>query len=197
MSADFPFDRAGTAIHEQLGLEGLAVWVCFLAACKRNGVQGQIQYTTDPEGWSVLGCDPATFTLDEFFDLTGRLKVTRRRSRARVKQVIATGWADWQHKSNIRTGDTRKPRSEQQNTDTKGTVDIDKDRDRDKDRDSRTAQLVAMRAALRQRTGQPITIAARVSEADVIEQLIQLGALPAQIIVGEYDTLIHGKDPSA
>lgn len=196
MSADFPFDTAGTRLLDEYGPAGLAVWVCYLAACKRSAIPGRIQYTTDSEAWQTLGFadhDPP-FDLNEFWTFTGRLKLTRRTSRGRVQNVAATGWERWQNPNRTRIRQPENTTTTPQNSrlDAVTLSALDSDLDSDKDKDSRSGRLAAIRTALRQRHGTPITINQRTQEASLLVALADTNATPAQIVAGEYDDLIGG-----
>lgn len=114
----FASGRTGTRIQKEFGLAGLAVWVCYLAACKRNSPQGQITYNSEPDGWSQLslyGAQP-DFTLKEFFDLTGRLKKTSRRTSGHLTDVICTVWGEWEQNVQREVDAARKRRKRAGNT---------------------------------------------------------------------------------
>lgn len=96
LSSRFPRDNTGLTLLEEFGNSGLVVWVAFLTACKRNPVEGQFSYSSEEEAWIELGVQPCDFTLKEFFDVTGRLHVTRRQNRrGRLVTIVATTWSDW------------------------------------------------------------------------------------------------------
>jgi hypothetical protein len=97
LEVEFPFDSLGTELQQVLGPAALGVWAALMTACKRNGVQGQISYTSESEVWTVLGItepDRLGFTFDDFLAVTGRMKQTRKRPRGRVMDVIATHWLE-------------------------------------------------------------------------------------------------------
>lgn len=119
LSVRFATGKTGTAIQRRYGLEGLAVWAAFLAACKLNRPEGEITYASEPEGWGLLGLTghEPEFTLDEFFRFTGQLKKTRRTRSGHVSYVVCTPWGRWtkaakrekerQRKSSIRAQSKR------------------------------------------------------------------------------------------
>lgn len=111
------FDDFGTALIEKWGMEGICTWMLFLAACKREPVQGTFTYTTDEEGWGKLGAQATGVTLDMFFRFTGQWKKTSKRKSGRIKYVRITPklWDKWN------TTTPRNPRSEAQNTSKKQT----------------------------------------------------------------------------
>ena len=102
-------------IRERFGPVGLCLWVGFLAACKRNIVQGQIRYSSDAECLTILGLpgvelvneDLDEFTLDDFWAFLGQRKNTSRTNRKRLVTIKATHWAKWQ-KSYQRQGDAER-----------------------------------------------------------------------------------------
>lgn len=106
------FGKFGSKLIEKWGIEGIGTWMLFLAACKREPVQGTLTYTSDDEAWTKLGARAAGFTLDEFWRVTGHLKKTSRRRSGRISYVTCTVWEDW----NTARGGSQNPRSDQQNT---------------------------------------------------------------------------------
>ncbi|HUP15244.1 MAG TPA: hypothetical protein VM848_04255 [Acidimicrobiia bacterium] len=122
ISAWFPLDKTGTALQKAFGPSALAVWVAYLAACKRNHIQGRISYGSEVEAWSLLGIldpDRLGFTLKQFFDVTGRLKKTKRTARGRVTDVVCTVWEQWNDVKPREHGQTQKATSGQGIADTK------------------------------------------------------------------------------
>jgi len=114
LSSEFPFDKTGTRLQEELGIAGPLVWVYLLTAAKRSDIQGWFTYTTDDEAWRNLGvANPAAvgFTLDDFFTLTGRLKKTARRRRGRITDVRITAWEEWNNTPRTGSGRTEKSKS--------------------------------------------------------------------------------------
>jgi hypothetical protein len=120
LSVRFATGNTGTRLQERFGLEGLGVWAAFLAACKRNRPEGEIEYASEAELANVLGLvqPPTGFTLEEFFAYTGQLKRTRktRKTRAgRVQNVRATAWERWHDVRERDAARVRKSRSRAQN----------------------------------------------------------------------------------
>ena len=105
----------GIGIRDEFGPVGLCMWVGFLAACKRNGVQGQIRYSSDAECLSMMGLpgielvneDLDDFTLDDFWAFLGQHKQTSRTNRKRLVTIRATHWNKWQ-KSYSRQGEAER-----------------------------------------------------------------------------------------
>jgi hypothetical protein len=89
------FGEFGSKLIEKWGMEGICAWLLFLAACKREPVQGTFTYTTDEEGWRKLGAAATGFSLDTFFTHTGHQKKTRRTRHGRIKYVTCTSWDEW------------------------------------------------------------------------------------------------------
>lgn len=103
LAATWAVGHTGTRIREQFGHVGLAVWAGYLAACKANRVQGEIEYWTEEQGWCVTtGAPPddPPFTLAEFFAFTGRLHQTRTLRTGMVIIVQATQWEAWNSEAN-------------------------------------------------------------------------------------------------
>jgi hypothetical protein len=96
LASKIAFTKSGTKLLDKWGMEGLCTWMLFLAACKRNSVvQGEVAFTSDAEGWALLGAQATAFTLREFFDYTGRQKMTSRRRSGRIQHVSCTSWKRW------------------------------------------------------------------------------------------------------
>lgn len=89
------FEQPGAALKARWGIEGVGCWALFLAACKREPIQGTFTYTSEEEAWTKLGARASGFTLDEFFRLTGRFKNTRKTRSGHVTYVLCTGWKQW------------------------------------------------------------------------------------------------------
>ncbi|HMA26066.1 MAG: hypothetical protein ACM33U_09185 [Solirubrobacterales bacterium] len=89
--------RTGTALLRRFGPEGVAVWACYLAACKRSATPGQLIYCGEAEGWDRLGLamHRPKFSLKDFFDVTGRLHQTRRETVGQTLNVVCTHWPEW------------------------------------------------------------------------------------------------------
>lgn len=106
------FGDFGAKLGERWGIEGIGAWMLFLAACKREPVQGTFTFTSDAEAWTKLGATATAFTLDEFFRFTGQHKKTRRRRHGRVSYVSCTSWNTW----NTVRGGAQNPSKQAQNT---------------------------------------------------------------------------------
>lgn len=119
-------DPLGTAVFDRFGACGVALWMGFIAACKKNHVQGEMSYADPAEALAVMGLpgmqlvDPAgePFTLDDFWRLLGDHKVTRRRRAGRRVHVLSRRWTEWQVNPRSPKPGERKPRSEGLITDT-------------------------------------------------------------------------------
>ena len=106
------FEDFGTALAEKWGMEGLCAWMLFLAACKREAIQGTFTYTTEAEGWGKLGAQASLFTLADFFRFTGRWKKTSKRRSGRINYVTVVPklWNKWN------TTNPQNPRKRPSNT---------------------------------------------------------------------------------
>lgn len=144
VSVNVAHSTTGTRLQEELGPAALAAWIGLLAACKRSPIEGRISFTSESEAWQIIGIlEPKRlgFTLEEFLDVLGRLKQTRRTGnntprtrnktertpRGRVTNVQVTHWEQWQ-----------RPRSEPRNANekqTKSERDAPPDQDQDQDHD--------------------------------------------------------------
>lgn len=139
-------------LREEFGTVGLCMWVGFLAACKRNVVQGKIRYSSDAECLSLMGLpalelideEGEPFKLDDFWTYLGRHKQTSVTRRKRLTDITATRWEQWQKsaKRDEEAERKRRSRAESERTDDghnedalRTDRDIDKDRDTDRDAD--------------------------------------------------------------
>lgn len=120
-------DPLGCAIYDNFGAAGVAIWMGFIAACKKNHIEGEMSYTTDAEALAVLGLPGLElhrpgggepFTLEDFWSLLGDHKVTRRRRSGRRLHVISTRWTEWQVNPRKPKADTQNSTSDGTNTDT-------------------------------------------------------------------------------
>jgi hypothetical protein len=131
MTADWPHDRLGTRLQAEFGSAGVAVWPCVVAAAKRNINEGTFSFTTEEEAWQTLGLEPAGFSLEEFFRLTGALKETRRRRRGRVTDVQLRRWEELQQTLSRSLEAERKARSRANSKRDNTGTDSDSDSDSD------------------------------------------------------------------
>ena len=98
----------GQAMFDRFGGVGIALWHGFIAACKKNHIEGETSFATDAEALSVFGLpgmplvdlDGEPFELDDWLKLLSDHKVIRRRSRGRRVQVACTKWGRWQQAAN-------------------------------------------------------------------------------------------------
>jgi hypothetical protein len=92
------FGKTATRLKKKFGRDGLLTWVLFLAACKRSREQGTFTYTSESEGWQLIGLDypdTPTFSLDQFFAFTGRGGGTRLVRSGAVRRVSVVKWKTW------------------------------------------------------------------------------------------------------
>lgn len=92
-------DPFSIALLDEYGRDGICTWIAYLAACKRNSVEGQFEYGSEPEGWMTLDLDyprPPKFSLDGFFAFSGRKKKTRRERVGRLNVIVCRRWNEWQ-----------------------------------------------------------------------------------------------------
>lgn len=91
-------------ILDHFGATGATVWFAYLAACKRNLVQGQITVSSESDALAQLGLHGIrlvdntgdAFTLDAFWTYLGRMKKVSRTSSVRAVHIRCTGWERWQ-----------------------------------------------------------------------------------------------------
>lgn len=144
----YPHGETAQKIADEFGRDGLLVWACFLAACKRGATQGTFTYVTDESGWAELGLpDPANrpdFSLDDFWSFTGRIKQTKKTRSGRVKNVTATRWGRWQNvKKSAASGallPTENPPEPRPEGSPDSDLDLDLDRTEGQDPDGVTDQ---------------------------------------------------------
>jgi hypothetical protein len=118
-------DALGSEIYARFGGDGIALWMGFIAACKKNHIQGEMSYTTDAEALAVLGVpglamtnnDGELFSLEEFWTLLGHHKVTRRRRSGRRLHVACTRWERWQKDPRRRDAGSQTGWSDDENAD--------------------------------------------------------------------------------
>ena len=194
LSSEIPFDRTSAHLLDKFGPAGLAVWFCYLTACKRAPTQGTFRYTSESEAWQLLGIDPTTvaFTLGEFFKTTGSLKKTRKTTRGRVTNIECRVWGEWQNKRPRDIAESQTPRSEQQNTghntNRKQAPDSDNDNERDKDANGQTVgSLKQWRTAV---VGRGLGDMSRQQEAQAIVTVQAAGATIPSVEAGEWDNVI-------
>jgi hypothetical protein len=133
----------GGAILERFGTAGIAVWFGFIAACKKNHIEGEVSFASDQEALNVFGLpgvrlvdnEGRPWSMRDFFRLTGRHKVTRTRRRGHVTHIACTRWAQWQHARNTRPPDGQNRRSDPKN---RARLQTESDRDVPADTDSDT-----------------------------------------------------------
>lgn len=117
--ADFLGDDLGAALYDRFGSAGIALFLGFMAACKRNLVAGQMSYGSDGDllaqvglpGLRLVNEDGEAWTVDEFWTWLGHMKQTRRTRRGRLSHVVATRWTQWQSDWNTAEARERKRRS--------------------------------------------------------------------------------------
>lgn len=127
----------GHAMFERFGAAGVALWHGFIAACKKNHIEGQTSYASVPEALATLGLpglnlvnnDGEPFVFEDWLKLLSDHKVIRRTSRGRRVKVACTRWARWQQAANRSrkadqqaharaVADEQNRRSDTENTDT-------------------------------------------------------------------------------
>lgn len=131
-------DDLGATMFDRFGGVGIALWHGFIAACKKNHVEGETTFSSDAEALVIFGLpgmplvnnDGEAFELADWLRLLSDHKVIRRTSRGRRTKVVCTKWGQWQQaarrnrkaqaQAERRDDEAEQtPRSEQENT---GTV---------------------------------------------------------------------------
>lgn len=91
-------------LQDEFGWAGPALWLAFLAACKRSHPAGQMTFLGDTDALAQMGFsgrrlvddDGKEWDLETFWRVLGRTKNVRRTSRGHVVNVRATHWEQWQ-----------------------------------------------------------------------------------------------------
>jgi len=109
LSTEFPHDNTGTRLQEEFGPAGIGIWVALLTAAKRAHVQGQFSYVSEGDAWEKLGVIDPPCTFEEFIEMTGRMKKTRKRARGRITDVQITGWEQWNNAPRTGSGRQQTP----------------------------------------------------------------------------------------
>lgn len=125
LSITFASSSTGTSIRKRYGLEGLCVWTCLLAACKRANVQGTFEWYSDGDAWTRLGIGstpPAGFTFTEFAAFLGRLHLTKTERRGELRTTLVRGWNEWNTTISRAQDAEKKSRKRAQNTGDKTTT---------------------------------------------------------------------------
>lgn len=94
----------GAELFDRFGAAGIALWHGFIAACKKNHVEGETTFTSDTEALLVFGlpgmplvdADGQEFKLDDWLALLSAHKVIRRSTRTRRTKVACSKWDRWQ-----------------------------------------------------------------------------------------------------
>lgn len=149
--ASFFDGSVGVMLRERFGCVGITLFLAFMCACKRNAVQGQIEYGSTPDALAQLGLPGLElvndrgepFDLQSFWRALAAHKQCSTRARARLTQVKSSNWAKWQEGYGSQQEAERKRRSRGTNTpddappkDRRKTADTPPDIDPDNDNDS-------------------------------------------------------------
>lgn len=123
----FSESKLGVALKKEFGAEGLAVWICLLAAAKRNLPQGSFRYSSESDAWAQLGLldAPPNFTFEAFLKVTGRMKQTSRTSSGHLSNVVCTQWQHWNDEFDRQKDRERKSRKRAENTRTQDGTSAD------------------------------------------------------------------------
>ena len=112
------FGKTAERLKKKYGKDGLLTWVLFLAAAKRANVQGVFEYTSEVEGWQLLGLpypDTPGFSLDAFFGFTGRGGGTRLVRHGSCRRVSVVNWKSWNDEWKKQQGSERNTRKQEEN----------------------------------------------------------------------------------
>lgn len=122
--ASFYDNSVGVMLREKYGTAGLTVFSAFLCACKRNMVQGQIEYGTEADALAQMGLPGLElrnemgepFSLQELWRSLAAHKQITTSTRGRRKQIKSSNWTKWQEGYRSQTEAQRKSRSRAMNT---------------------------------------------------------------------------------
>jgi hypothetical protein len=98
LNTKIAFGKSSERLLKKFGRDGLLTWMLFLAAAKRPPEQGVFTYTSEVEGWQLIGLNyPHTpaFSLDAFFGFTGRGGGTRLARHGSTRRVEVVNWSTW------------------------------------------------------------------------------------------------------
>lgn len=103
--ADFFDNSFARALTERFGWAGIGLFLAYLCACKTAHIPGRLSYRTESEALEKMGVidlslvdsEGQPFTLEAFWDFTGRYKQTSRTTRGHTFYVSATHWEQWQN----------------------------------------------------------------------------------------------------
>lgn len=117
--ASFFDGSVGEMILDRFGPAGITLFVAFLCACKRNAIQGQIEYGSVPDAMSLMGIPDlelvdtsgVAWDLQSFWRALAAHKQCSTRARGRLTQVKSSKWAKWQEGFNSQKEAARKSRS--------------------------------------------------------------------------------------
>lgn len=137
MDARFFHKPFPIALKQRFGACGLVLFHALIYACKLSRPAGRFTYSSDFEALSQLGLDDVNlvdsegkaWTLDDFWEFTGRHKQTRRTRRGHVIYVKLTHWERWQNDKKTFLERERKRRSRAK----KGHTDVTPDSYNDSD----------------------------------------------------------------
>lgn len=121
--ASFFDNNVGLMIRDRFGPVGIALFVAFLAACKRNVVQGQVEYGSEPDALAQFGLPGLelvnekgdSFSLQSFWRALAAHKQVSTSTRGRLVQVRSSRWERWQEGFASQTTATKKRRSRAMN----------------------------------------------------------------------------------
>lgn len=140
--ADFYGNDFTDRLHARFGWAGVGVFVAFLCAAKRSAIPGRISFTSDAEardllrinGWPLVDDHGETWTLDDFWAFTGRMKQTQKTRRGRIQNVRATRWEQWQNVQKTLIERERKRRSRANSE--RDNVPLERESERERESDS-------------------------------------------------------------
>ena len=119
MDTGIAFGKTAARLNKKFGRDGLLTWMLFLAACKRSREQGVFIYTSESEGWQLIGLDyphTPTFSLDAFFVFSGRGGGTRLVRHGSCRSVSVVNWKSWNDEWKKQQGSERNARKPPQDT---------------------------------------------------------------------------------
>jgi hypothetical protein len=123
LDSNIAFGKTAPRLLKKYGTDGLLTWLLFLAAAKRAREQGVFVYTSEPEGWQLIGLTypfVPEFSLDDFFVFTGRIRCTHIVRKGSVRSVSVVNWKSWNDEWKKQQGSERMSRKRTESTRTTG-----------------------------------------------------------------------------
>lgn len=107
LDADYFSNDFTDKLADRFGWAGVATWIALICAAKKHYPAGELWFSSEAEalhlmcisGWPLVDNDGQPWTLDEFFEFTGRRHMTsnrRRQMSGRRREMSLRRWNEWQ-----------------------------------------------------------------------------------------------------